>query len=121
MTQRIQTAPQTKSTSRVDNHKYTKHKLGNVIFYVEEPANDTEANAVPVKMTRKAYKSVFPGCPDVLDVRQVSELLGVSSKTVYKLINEGVLASVKAGRAFKVPKLYLLQYLKVTGLTQPVR
>jgi len=67
----------------------------------------------PGASNNKIYSAVFQGYPDVLDVKHVSELLGVSSKTVYRLLNEGTLDSLKVGRAFKVPKLYLLQYIKV--------
>jgi excisionase family DNA binding protein len=58
---------------------------------------------------------MFSGYPDVLDVKQTSEVLGVSSKTVYRLLRNGALASLKVGREFKIPKLYILQYLKVFG------
>jgi len=57
--------------------------------------------------------ATFQCYPDVLDVKQVGELLGVSNKVVYRLLNEGTLASLKVGRAFKIPKPHLLQYLGV--------
>ena len=59
------------------------------------------------------YKSVFREYPDVMDVKQASALLSVSTKTVYKLIREGAIASMKVGREFRVPKLYIMQYLKL--------
>jgi len=60
------------------------------------------------------YSAMFKDYPDVLDVKQVSELLHVSTKTVYRLLRSGTLTSLKVGREFRIPKLYLLQYLKVT-------
>ena len=75
--------------------------------YESEAVND---KALTVN---EIYRSVLRDYPDVLDVNQVGAILGVSSKTVYRLLNEGSLASLKIGRAFKVPKLYVLQYLKV--------
>ena len=63
--------------------------------------------------TNEIYMSVLRDYPDVLDVNQVGAILGVSTKTVYRLLNEGLLASLKVGRAFKIPKLYVLQYVKV--------
>ena len=62
------------------------------------------------------YKSVLRDYPDVLNVDQVGTILGVSTKTVYRLLNEGSLTSLKVGRAFKIPKLYVLQYIKVLAL-----
>jgi excisionase family DNA binding protein len=64
------------------------------------------------------YKSVLRDYPDVLDVNQVGTILGISSKTVYRLLNEGSLASLKVGRAFKIPKLYVMQYIKVLAHTE---
>jgi len=86
--------------------------------YKQAPPNDITPDTVFVKNSHKTYNTVFQNYPDVLDVRHVSELLGVSSKTVYRLLNEGALDSLKVGRAFKVPKLYLLQYIKVMGYAQ---
>ena len=59
------------------------------------------------------YRSVLREYPDVLDVKHVGTILGVSTKTVYRLLNEGTLSSLKVGRAFKIPKLYVMQYIKV--------
>jgi excisionase family DNA binding protein len=53
--------------------------------------------------------------PDVLDVPQLSEFLGVSKKTVYSLLKEKEITSVKVGRSYKVPKIYLMKFLKLTG------
>jgi len=72
----------------------------------------------PSARNHKIYDAVFQGYPDVLDVKQVGELLNISTKTVYRLLNEGTLDSLKVGRAFKVPKLHLLQYIKVIRQAQ---
>ena len=74
--------------------------------------------APPGPSNHKIYNTVFQGYPDILNVQQVGELLNISTKTVYRLLNEGTLDSLKVGRAFKIPKLYLLQYIKVLGHAQ---
>jgi excisionase family DNA binding protein len=51
--------------------------------------------------------------PDVLDVPQLSEFLGVSKKTIYSLLRNGEISAVKVGRSYKVPKVLILKYLKV--------
>jgi len=63
--------------------------------------------------SNEIYRNILRDYPDVLNVPQVSSALSVSTKTVYRLLNEGLLASLKVGRAFKIPKLYVLQYVKV--------
>ena len=57
--------------------------------------------------------NIFKEYPDILNVKQVSTILGVSTKTVYKLLREGTLASLKVGREFKIPKVNILKYVKV--------
>ena len=65
--------------------------------------------------TQEVYRMVFTDYPDVLDVKQVSTLLGVSTKTVYRLVHEGTLDSLKVGREFRVPKVNVMKYVKVFG------
>jgi excisionase family DNA binding protein len=63
--------------------------------------------------TKEVYQLMFKEYPDILDVKQVSNLLGVSTKTVYRLLRAGSLSSLKVGREFRIPKVYVLRYLKV--------
>lgn len=65
--------------------------------------------------TQEIYRIVFREYPDVLDVKQVSELLDVSTKTVYKLLRNGALESLKVGREFRVPKVNVMKYVKIFG------
>jgi len=64
---------------------------------------------------QEAYKTVFKECPDILDVEQMSKLLSVSKKTVYRLLKEGTVASLKVGREYKIPKVSIIRYLKISG------
>lgn len=65
--------------------------------------------------SQEVYRMVFKEYPDILNVKQVSKLLGVSTKTIYKLINQGSLSSLKVGREFRVTKVMLMKYMKVLG------
>ena len=71
--------------------------------------------------SQEVYRIVFKGYPEVLDVKQVSKVLGVSTKTIYKLIRRGTLSSMKVGREFRVPKVALMRYAKVFGFSDPER
>ncbi|MCL2821570.1 MAG: helix-turn-helix domain-containing protein [Oscillospiraceae bacterium] len=50
--------------------------------------------------------------PDVMDVNQMSQVLGVSTKTGYSLLNDGKIAFLKIGRSYRIPKSKLLDYMK---------
>ena len=65
--------------------------------------------------TQEIYRIVFKKYPDVLDVKQFSKLLGVSTKTVYRLLRAGTIDSLKIGREFRVPKVNVMKYVKVFG------
>jgi len=63
--------------------------------------------------SQEIYRTVFKEYPDVLDVKQVSKVLGVSTKTVYRLLREGTIDSLKIGREFRVPKVNVMRYVKI--------
>lgn len=57
------------------------------------------------------------GYPDVMDIGQMCEALGVSTKTGYKLLKDGKIEYLKIGRAYRIPKAHILRYLKITCST----
>ena len=69
--------------------------------------------------TQEMYRIVFREYPEVLDVKQVSKLLGVSTKTVYKLIKAGSLAALRIGREFRFPKVSIMKYMRVIDTSLP--
>lgn len=69
-----------------------------------------------VSSMRDMYRNVFREYPDVMNVKQVSTLLGVSTKTVYKLLQDGSLLSLKVGREFRVPKINVMKYMKLISV-----
>jgi excisionase family DNA binding protein len=56
---------------------------------------------------------VFKEYPDVLNIKQVSSLMGVSTKAVYKLVRAELLPFFKVGREYRFTKVSLMQYMKV--------
>jgi len=61
----------------------------------------------------KAYRIMLKRYPDVLDMKQMCEILGISLKTGYGLIQENKIEYLKVGRAYRIPKLFLLSYLRI--------
>ena len=75
---------------------------------LENPANTS--------VTRlHAYKIMLKEYPDVLDINHVSSILGVCTKTAYKLLRDQKIEHIKVGRMIRIPKINLLSYLKVFG------
>ena len=63
--------------------------------------------------TKDAYAVMLKDYPDVMDIDQLSEVLGVSKKTGYKLLQTGTITYLKIGRCYRIPKAHLLAYLQV--------
>lgn len=65
------------------------------------------------------YRIMLKNYPDILDVKQVSEILGVCSKTVYKLVADGSLPMLKVGRQYRITKVNVLKYMKMLQPSPP--
>ena len=65
------------------------------------------------KSAEKAYRIMLKKYPDVLDMKQMCEILGISLKTGYGLIQENKIECLKVGRAYRIPKPFLLSYLRI--------
>ncbi len=75
-----------------------------------QPTRPNEERTVHMSQ-RDAYRLMLRDYPDVLNIEQVCEVLKVSTKTGYNLLRKGTLQSLKVGRAYRIPKAYLLEYL----------
>lgn len=62
----------------------------------------------------EAIRVMLKGYSDVLDVTDVSNIMMVSKKTVYQMLKENKIRSLKAGRSYRIPKVHLIQYLLET-------
>ena len=62
---------------------------------------------------KDAYSVMLREYPDVMNIEQMSQALGVSTKTGYGLLKSGKVACLKVGRAYRIPKVHLLDYIKV--------
>ena len=62
---------------------------------------------------REAYRLLFAGYPDVVDINQLCEMLGgISVKTAYKILRNNEIAHLKIGRAYRIPKCHVIAYVQ---------
>ncbi len=60
------------------------------------------------------YKLLFTDYPDVVTAEQMCQMLGgISIKTGYKLLKSGKVKSLVIGRQYRIPKIYILEYLEI--------
>ena len=62
---------------------------------------------------KEVYQTVLKGYPEIMSVEETSAALGVSTKTVYKMLKNGTIENMKVGRSYRVPKVHLLSFLKI--------
>ena len=63
---------------------------------------------------KKAYHILLKDYPDVMNIEQMSVVLVIRTKTGYKLLREGAISALKVGRSYRIPKVSILAYLKMT-------
>ena len=66
-------------------------------------------------MNMRNYFTMFKNKPDVLTVPDVIRLLRMGKNTVYKLLREGAIGSIKQGKKIIVPKVYLVEFFTDAG------
>lgn len=49
---------------------------------------------------RELYQMMFPEYPDIVTVKELREMLGISRKLAYKLIDYGYIHAVKIGKSW---------------------
>ena len=62
-------------------------------------------------MNYRNYYAMFKNEPDILTVPDVIRLLKLGRNSVYALIKEGRIGSIKQGKKIIVPKVCLVEYL----------
>ncbi len=61
----------------------------------------------------QTYKVIFEEYPDVVTAEQMSEMLGISSKTAYRILRSNEIEHFKMGRIYKIAKIHILSYLNI--------
>ena len=60
---------------------------------------------------KELYQMMFPDYPDIVTVKQLREMIGVSRALAYKLISDGEIQAVKIGTSLKIPKVSVINYV----------
>lgn len=55
---------------------------------------------------------MFKEYPEVMSVKQAAEALHICTKSIYRLVNENIIASVRIGKKILIPKYALVRYLQ---------
>jgi len=61
--------------------------------------------------TKKYFQIMFSEFPDVVNVSEMAQMLKVSAKTAYKILKEDKIKYIAIGRAYKIPKVRVIEFL----------
>lgn len=70
--------------------------------------------------TKDVYSQMFAKFPDVVSITQLSQMLHISEKLAYRLIQENQIGYLKIGRTYKIPKINVIRYLGVLDQTTKI-
>lgn len=60
---------------------------------------------------KENYDLMFTAYPDLLNIMQLKEMLGIGINLAYRLVRNKNIESVKVGREYKIPKRNVISYL----------
>ena len=60
---------------------------------------------------KELYQMMFPNYPDIVTVKQLREMLGISRALAYKMIKDGNIQAVKIGTSLKIPKGSVINFV----------
>lgn len=62
-------------------------------------------------LSEKAKETMFSDYPEIVTVKEISEMLGLHKNKVYDLIKEGMLPKIPCCRHIKVAKISVIKYV----------
>ena len=64
------------------------------------------------------YTLMFAEYPDIVTVRDLQTMLGISRHTAYDLLNDNEIRGIKLGNAYKIPKINVIRYVLENGVLE---
>jgi excisionase family DNA binding protein len=66
--------------------------------------------------TNEAYTLLFTDYPDVVNIKQLCEMLGgIGEKTGYRLLHTGKIKYFTIGRSYRISKIHVIDYITIAG------
>lgn len=63
--------------------------------------------------TKNEYRKLLRGYPNIMTVPEAAELLGCSTKTIYRQIKKKRLKTFRFGRSLRISKDAMLEYFEL--------
>ena len=70
-----------------------------------------DGDRMDCKEIREMYKLMFAEYPDIVTVKDLQAMLGISRHAAYDLLGEGEISCIRLGNAYKIPKINVINYV----------
>lgn len=77
--------------------------------YIDDP----DDKSYMIWLYEEFHRLMLNDYPDVMSIDEMCRALSIGKKTGYKLLQTGQIRFLKIGRAYRIPKINLLEYLQV--------
>ncbi len=64
------------------------------------------------------YTLMFAEYPDIVTVRDLQTMLGISRHAAYDLLNDHSIRGIKLGNTYKIPKINVIRYVLENGVLE---
>ena len=80
------------------------------MIYVEKETTKRTIKEKNISIT-EAYEIMFKDYPDVVNIKELSEMLGICSKKAYELVRSGTIPVLPCSKCYKIAKLDVIGYM----------
>ena len=70
-----------------------------------------DGNRMDCKEIRELYKLMFAEYPDIVTVKDLQGMLGISRHAAYDLLGEGEISCIRLANAYKIPNINVINYV----------
>lgn len=64
-----------------------------------------------MNLIKENYEVMFTSYPDVVNIQQLKNMLGIGITLAYRLVKKGFIKAIRIGREYKIPKSNVIEYL----------
>lgn len=64
-----------------------------------------------MNLLKENYELMFTSYPDVVNIQQLKNMLGIGITLAYRLVKKGIIKAIRIGREYKIPKSNVIEYL----------
>ena len=57
------------------------------------------------------YRTMFSEYPDMVNVKQLRQMLGISRAVAYDLLSKKLIKGIKVANAYRIPKISIIDFI----------